>query len=286
VEPENTPPGPAAAPLAGIRIGRVAAPIRDQALDAIRQGILDFHLRPGQRLIERELIEKLGVSRPTIREVLSRLVAEGLVTMQPQQGAIVAVLTPVEAEDIYEMRVPLEVLVMQRFVERATDGEVALLRGALERIEQASRPGSQMQDRLRAKDDFYQIVFEGARSPVLAQTLQLMQGRIRLLRVTSLATPGRPQASLDEIRHLVEAIERRDPEAVAVAATAHVRNASVSALSRLTSHRLPAYEGDLAGHRLEDGGDGPADRHLGGVAAHDAVHLQPAGELDETDDVR
>jgi DNA-binding GntR family transcriptional regulator len=235
VDSENTTADPAGVPFASARIGRVAAPIREQVLDVIREAIYDFRLRPGQRLIERELIEQLGVSRPTIREVLSRLVAEGLVTVQPQQGAFVAVLSPVEAEDIYEMRVPLEVLVMQRFVKRATDEEIVQLRGALERIEEVNASGSEMemQSRLRAKDDFYQIVFEGARSPVLAQTLQTMQGRIRLLRVTSLATPSRPEASLEEIRRLVEAVEARDLEAVEAAATAHVRNASVSALSRL-----------------------------------------------------
>jgi DNA-binding GntR family transcriptional regulator len=237
-------------PFADVRIGRVAAPIREQVLDVIRQGILDFHLRPGQRLIERELIEQLGVSRPTIREVLSRLVAEGLVTIQPQHGAIVAVLSPVEAEDIYEMRIPLEVLVMQRFVKRSTDAEIGQLRRALERIEEITAAGSPMHDRLRAKDEFYQIVFEGARSPVLAQTLQTMQGRIRLLRVTSLAAPGRPEASLEEIRRLVEAIERRDLDAVAQAATAHVRNASVSALNRLAETepgQEPAGDGPAAG---------------------------------------
>src|ERR1700742_4886022 len=81
-------------PFSGAQIGRVAAPIRDQVLDVVRQGILDFQLKPGQRLIERELIEQLGVSRATVREVLSRLVAEGLVTIIPQRGAIVSVLTP------------------------------------------------------------------------------------------------------------------------------------------------------------------------------------------------
>jgi DNA-binding GntR family transcriptional regulator len=246
---KTTAGGTVGAPFARAQIGRVTAPIRDQVLDVIRQGILDFHLRPGQRLIERELIEQLGVSRPTIREVLSRLVAEGLVTEQPQHGAIVAVLSPVEAEDIFEMRVPLEVLVMQRFVKRATDEEIGQLRRALERIEEVTASGSETQSRLRAKDDFYQIVFEGARSTVLAQTLQAMQGRIRLLRVTSLATPGRPEASLEEIRRLVEAIERRDLDEVAAAATAHVRNSSVSALSRLA-----ATEPDTA----PEAGAGPA----------------------------
>lgn len=231
-------------PFSAARIGRVAAPIRDQVLDVVRRGILDFHLRPGQRLIERELIEQLGVSRATVREVLSRLVAEGLVTVQPQHGAVVAVLTEEEAEDIYEMRVPLEVLVMQRFVKRATDDEVAALRKALDRIEEITTSEPDMQTRLRVKDEFYEIIFEGARSQTLAQTLQTMQARIRLLRATSLSTPGRPQAALEELRRLVEAIAARDIEAVTEAATAHVRNSRETALSRLTVLEPPSGKGN------------------------------------------
>src|ERR1700755_1254358 len=57
---------------------RLAAPLRDQVLDVVRQAILDFQMRPGQRLIERELIEQLGVSRATVREVVARLASERL----------------------------------------------------------------------------------------------------------------------------------------------------------------------------------------------------------------
>jgi DNA-binding GntR family transcriptional regulator len=226
-------------PFSAARIGRVAAPIRDQVLDVVRRGILEFHLRPGQRLIERELIEQLGVSRATVREVLSRLVAEGLVTVQPQHGAVVAVLSPEEAEDIYEMRVPLEVLVMQRFVKRATDDELEAVRTALARIEEITGGETDMQTRLRVKDEFYQIIFEGARSPTLAQTLQTLQGRIRLLRATALSTPSRPQAALDELRQLVDAIAARDIERVTEAATAHVRNSRQTALTRLAVLESP-----------------------------------------------
>src|SRR5256885_12198463 len=86
-----------------MRVGRVAAPLREQVLDVLRQAILDFRLKPGQRLIERELIEQIGVSRTTIREVLRELTAEGLVTTIPQKGAIVVVPTPGEAADLFEV---------------------------------------------------------------------------------------------------------------------------------------------------------------------------------------
>ena len=145
-------------------IGRVAAPLRDQVLDVVRQGILDFRLRPGQRLIERELMEQLGVSRATVREVIARLASEGLVTIIPQRGAIVTVLTAEEAADIYEMRVSLEGLAAHRFVERATPRQVKALRAAFDSYAEAAPTEGDNLERLRARDGFYRVLFEGAAS--------------------------------------------------------------------------------------------------------------------------
>jgi DNA-binding GntR family transcriptional regulator len=75
-------------PRSSLRVGRVAAPLRSQVLVVLRQAILDFHYKPGQRLIERELMEDLGVSRTTVREVMRELSAEGLITSLPQRGMI------------------------------------------------------------------------------------------------------------------------------------------------------------------------------------------------------
>ena len=173
-------------------IGRVAAPLRDQVLEVVRQGILDFQLRPGQRLIERELIEQLGVSRATVREVVTRLASEGLITIIPQRGAIVTVLSVEEAADIYEMRVALEALAVHRFVERATPEQVSEIRAAFNELEAIPPGDAGNRERLRAKDAFYTVLFKGAASPPLTQMLTMLQGRVRLLRWTSLSSPGRP----------------------------------------------------------------------------------------------
>lgn len=220
-------------------IGRVAAPLRDQVLDVVRQGILDFRLRPGQRLIERELMEQLGVSRATVREVIARLASEGLVTNIPQRGAIVTVLSEEEAADIYEMRVALEGLAAHRFIERATPQKVAELRAALEGYVAAAPAQGDNLDRLRAKDAFYKVLFEGAASEPLTQMLTMLQSRVRLLRWTSLSVPGRAEETVAEMRAIVDAIEAKDPEAAAEACARHVRKAAATALARIAESQGP-----------------------------------------------
>lgn len=214
-------------------IGRVAAPLRDQVLDVVRQGILDFRLRPGQRLIERELMEQLGVSRATVREVIARLASEGLVTNIPQRGAIVSVLTEEEAADIYEMRVSLEGLAAQRFIERATQLKVTELRAAFEGYVAAAPSEGDNLDRLRAKDAFYKVLFEGAASEPLTEMLTMLQSRVRLLRWTSLSVTGRAEETVKEMRAIVEAIEAKDTQAAAEACARHVRKAAATALARI-----------------------------------------------------
>jgi DNA-binding GntR family transcriptional regulator len=215
-------------------VGRVAAPLRDQVLSVLRQAILNFEIRPGQRLIERKLVEELDVSRATVREVLARLASEGLVTVIPQRGAIVAVLSAAEAADIYEMRVALEVLAVQRFVERATPAQVRDLRKALTGYEKAVRQGSDTTRELRAKDAFYEALLAGAASPPLAEMLTMLQGRVRLLRATSLSVPGRAAESVRELGQIVEAIEAGDARKAAQACAAHIRNAARTGMNRLT----------------------------------------------------
>lgn len=220
-------------------IGRVSTPLRNQVLDILRREILDLKLRPGQRLIERELMERLGVSRATVREAVVRLESEGLVTSVPQRGAIVTVLTVGEAADIYELRGVLEMLAARRFTERATDGQVRHLRQVYDELAAASAPTEDTLGPLRAKDAFYEALLEGAASPVLTWTLTGLQSRVRLLRQTSFSVPGRVRQSLAEIHTLLCAIEARDSDAAAEASATHIRNAARIGLARMSESVPP-----------------------------------------------
>jgi DNA-binding GntR family transcriptional regulator len=220
-----------AQPDSTLRVGRVAAPLREQVLEVLRQAILDFRFKPGQRLIERELIEQIGVSRTTIREVLRELAAEGLVTTIPQKGAIVVVPTAEEAAEVYEVRAALEALAARNFVSRASDVDFAALRRAMQQVETVTHDGGDIQAMLRAKDGFYEVLLRGAGNGSVRSILGALQARVRMLRAGSLSAPGRPGQAVAEMRAIVEAIEARDGDAAAEAAARHVEAAAAVGLA-------------------------------------------------------
>jgi DNA-binding GntR family transcriptional regulator len=218
------------------QIGRVAAPLRSQVLEVLREAILSFRFAPGQRLIERELIDMTGVSRTTIREVLRELAAEGLVKTIPQKGAVVVSLTPEEAEELYEIREVLEGHLAKRFVERATDAQVVALRRAFTQLEGVVERQEGTVAVLRAKDVLYEVLLTGAGNSALRATLSQLHARVSLLRASSLASgPDRPSEAVGELRELVEAVEARDARDAADAMVAHVGAAAGAGIEAVRS---------------------------------------------------
>jgi DNA-binding GntR family transcriptional regulator len=214
------------------RVARVAAPVREQVLDLLRQEIIELRLPPGRRLVERELIERIGVSRTTIREALRQLAAEGLVTTIPQKGAIVAVPSAKEAAEVYEVRALLEGVAAKEFALNASDRQVQALKRAFEEVK---RSQGEVEDGsfLRAKNRFYEVLFEGGGNSTVRSILEGLQARVAVLRATTVAVPGRPKLSVAEVGAIVDAIERRDPDAAAAATSHHVRQAARTLLTQL-----------------------------------------------------
>ncbi|MDO8211784.1 GntR family transcriptional regulator [Conexibacter sp. CPCC 206217] len=219
-----------------LRVGRVAAPLREQVVDVLREAILDFRLRPGQRLIERELIEQIGVSRTTIREVLRQLAAEGLVTTIPQKGAIVVVPSPEEAAELYDVRLVLEAAAVTRFVRNATPEQLRALRAAVDEMERVAGEGSDdVRGVLRANDEFYEVLLQGAGNRAFHALLAGVQARVRVLRASSLSQPGRPAAAVGELRVVVDAIEAGDGERAAQLTAEHLEHAERAGLQAITA---------------------------------------------------
>jgi len=213
-----------------LRVERKPAPIRTQVLDNLRKAILTRQLAPGQRLIERELVEMTGVSRTSVREALRELAAEGLVSTSPNKGTAVATLSSEQARQIYEVRAVLEGLAGRLFVENATDVQRRALLAQLSKINRLVSRGGGI---LEAKDRFYAILFDGAGNDALRDITVSLQARVTYLRSLSLSLDGRPEESLAELHDIGAAIEAGDADAAQAACMRHVDEARIAGLLAL-----------------------------------------------------
>jgi GntR family transcriptional regulator, trigonelline degradation regulator len=197
------------------RIERSAAPLRHQVADRLRQSITSGRLQPGARLIERELIARMGVSRTVIRETLRELESEGLIAMIPNKGPVVRELTLAEAADLYSIRALLEGLAARLFVARAEPSHLARLARALDLTAKAYKRGDPARI-FETKDVFYSVFFEGAGSETLSLMIGTLHGRISRWRRLGLGhpqrSPSRSRETIRNLRALVAALRKRDPD--------------------------------------------------------------------------
>jgi DNA-binding GntR family transcriptional regulator len=215
---------------------RIAHPpnLREQVAEKIRDAIIGGTFPPGMRLVERELCERLGVSRSSIREALRQLEVEELVTNPPNRGPSVTVIDTATAQSIYQVRSALESLAARLFVRHATASDEAALSVAVDRLAEAYESGS-LSNTLPAKTEFYQALLDGAGNPVITDVLRTLNSRISQLRGTSLSSPNRLTESIAEIRALQKALVSRDEDAAARACEDHIAKAANAALEALAT---------------------------------------------------
>lgn len=216
-----------------------APSLREQVAAKLRDAIASGRFKSGERLVERELCELMGVSRTSVREAFRELETEGLITTVPNRGPIVTVVTPGLAESIFQVRGILEALAARLFAERASDEQIAALERAADDLAEVYLdydpervPG--------AKAAFYGILLEGADNEVCTWMLKNIHIRVSQLRVTSLDRPQRARESLDEMREIFAAIKARDPRRAHDLSLLHVDRAAAAALAVL---RRRASEG-------------------------------------------
>jgi GntR family transcriptional regulator, trigonelline degradation regulator len=194
-------------------IQKQAAPLRQRVLDELRHSIIAGRLKPCERLVERELIAMMGVSRTVIREALRQLESEALITIIPNKGPVVRELTLEEARDLYSIRAVLEGLAARLFVENASDEQIAKLEGELQKVSKAYESGK-AEAILESKNDFYDALFAGAGSATLSSMIGLLHGRIRRWRAVGLSHPQkskeRSKESVKGLGVMLKAIQERD----------------------------------------------------------------------------
>lgn len=217
----------------GTRIKRVAAPLRHQVAEGLRDDIHEGHFLPGQRLVEGQLCDRYGVSRTVVREALRQLETEGLIQVEPNRGPVVAVLTEQDVEDLYRVRSSLEGLAGELFAEFAMPDECEALVREFGHLEKVLDDGS-LKDQVKAKDRFYDSLLAGTHNAVLQTMVESIHGRTRLFRSYSLQSPGRSKESIIELRKVTDAAAvERDPAAARAACQNHITRAGELALETI-----------------------------------------------------
>jgi DNA-binding GntR family transcriptional regulator len=211
-----------------LRVVRPQALVPQLAAESLRDAILSGRLGPGERLIEATLAKSLGISRPSLREAISQLGAEKLVTITRNRGAAVAVVNWDEAAEIYDVRALLEGEAGCRFAKRATKPEIERMHRALRKFARASERND-LRKLVSSTGEFYEVLLQGCGNRTIYDLLKGLNARIALLRATSMSRAGRRGESLTEMADILQAIEQGDPDAARACCIFHVRMAAEAA---------------------------------------------------------
>jgi DNA-binding GntR family transcriptional regulator len=186
-------------------------------LEAIEAGIY----KPGDRLVESELAERLGVSRTPVREALQRLETQSMLS-RDGRSLIVASLDHNQLAELYAVRTELEGLAARLAARHATDEEIRVLRGM---VEDDRALMDQPRELARANKRFHRQIHLASHNRFLVQQLDLVHRSMALMATTSLAAEGRSEVALAEHDQIVAAIEARDGEAAYQALKTHISRA-------------------------------------------------------------
>ncbi|MEV0287729.1 FCD domain-containing protein [Kribbella sp. NPDC050820] len=214
----------------------------EQVADQISTWIKENGLLPGDRLPpERELAQRLGVSRATLSQALVALEVIGVVVVRHGDGTVLterartgAVIEAIRAHadrlpEIIEARDALESKLAALAAVRRTDDDLTAIRAALDRMERDIETGGRGVD---ADEQLHGAITAAARSELLTQMMAAIHDLIRETRSESLSQPGRPRESLAGHRKVADAIAAGDPDAAAAAMHEHVMLVSDVALLR------------------------------------------------------
>lgn len=197
-------------------------PLREIVLEALREAIVNGVLIPGERLMEIQLAEEMGVSRTPVREAIRKLELEGFVVMIPRKGAYVAGVSFKDVKDVFEIRAALEGLAAGLAAEKITQEEIEQMERALH----YEREPDSLEEMVQSDTDFHALLYKASRNERLINILANLREQIERFRTTSLAVPGRPKTAIQEHRAMVDAIARHDVEDAQSLAAAHIENAA------------------------------------------------------------
>lgn len=207
-------------------------PLRDVVFQTLRKAILTGELKPGERLMEIHLADKLGVSRTPIREAIRKLELEGLVTNLPRRGAMVAEISKEGLKDVLEVRRALDTFCAELACKRITENEKLALMDACKCFEEAVASKDLT---LIAKTDveFHDIIIGATGNERLVAILKNLAEQIYRYRFEYIKDESQHERLVKEHRVLMDAILKGNSEAAKKAAGEHIDNQEHAILRQL-----------------------------------------------------
>lgn len=202
-------------------------PLRDVVFNTLRQAILKGELEPGERLMEIQLAERLGVSRTPIREAIRKLELEGLVLMIPRKGAEVAKISEKSLRDVLELRRSLEELAIELACQRMTKEEI----DELEDAQRAFRKAVDSKDvMLMAETDekYHEIIYQGTKNSRLVQILNNLREQMYRYRLEYIKDADKRQILLIEHDNILKAVRNRKVAEAKAAMREHIDNQEIT----------------------------------------------------------
>ena len=198
-------------------------PLRDVVFNTLRKAILKGELKPGERLMEIALAERLGVSRTPVREAMRKLELEGLVVKIPRRGAQVANITEKDLNDVLEVRMALENLSIENACKKMTEEQLAELKKAAKVFEATMEDGNLVK-LAEADVAFHEVIYQSSDNRRLNQVLNNLREQIYRYRVEYLKEEETRKLLVKEHDEIYEAIRNRDVKTAQEISYQHIEN--------------------------------------------------------------
>lgn len=219
---------------------RRSADSSERAYNTIRKLLVEFQLKPDERLNEVQLSRSLGVSRTPIREALNRLASEGFVSLTPNRGFFVRSLSTEGLIDLYELRSIIECAAFRLMCERADDAEIGRLTAYWAGIVDGYQ--NNPPDEILAKDEgFHLLIAELSGNPELVNQLAAINARIRFIRRIQIERTHDPR-QISSHSDIVAAAVRRDADRGMTLLRDHIEMSVSATQEALKDALLKVYE--------------------------------------------
>ena len=192
----------------------------ERIVESITTAIVERRLMPGTKLAEQKIADVFQVSRTLVRQALNQLSRDRLVTLEPARGAFVAMPSPEEARQVFEVRAMLESQMVRELCGRITDAQLAELRQHL-KAEREAVARTDVPGRTRLLADFHVVLARQLGNEVLAQLLSDLLKRSSLISLMYQSAHS-AEHSQQEHAEIVDALAARDPRAAVRLMTRHL----------------------------------------------------------------